>query len=162
MSKSTKAKKPPKVLMSSQSTAGRSCGFCKISGHNFTTCDTIASHQASAYRKNADEVQRMMNYLGKAAKCLVEVLPNDLLQQFRGNPQWNCMIWPKEARHIMLCNLYYDFRKTNGSEADNIVAVQFFAEGGSLSGIKEVCYSEVKVVRQWCAGLILSELHEIK
>jgi hypothetical protein len=157
-------KSQPQGLMSSQSSANRSCSFCKISGHNYTKCAAIASYQASAYRKKTYHVERMMNYLGNDTKYRVEVLSNELSQQFRDDPSWNCKILPQKTRHIMLCNLYHDFRKANGSEADNIVAVQFFADGAVLLG-DQVYYSEVKLVRKWldkCQGIILTKLNEIE
>jgi hypothetical protein len=61
----------------------------------------------------------MINYLGNDTKYRVELLSNDLSQQFRGDSSWNCKIWPQNARYIMLCNLYHDFRQANSSEADN-------------------------------------------
>jgi hypothetical protein len=160
----TGTRKSAPSLMSSESASARACGFCKGTGHNFSTCSEISRLKASAYKKTHEKVQDMIDYLGNEARYRVEVLPPELSQQFRDDPTWNLRIWPKSASHIMLCNLYRDFRQANSSEADNIVAVQLFSAAGVGYEDGKVHYSEVKTVRTWLQkskqgkGLVLTKL----
>jgi hypothetical protein len=168
---STKKRAPTKPLTNSQSQAQRTCGFCKTSGHYYSGCSFISNHKASGYKKQDKAVKKMIDYLGNDGKYQVQVLPHDVSRQFREDQtQWNCRLWPQGARHIMLCDLYRDFRQANSSEGDNIVAVQFFKECGVPVEGPEVYYSEVKKVKEWLGGnsgglktggLVLTKLIEV-
>jgi hypothetical protein len=110
----------------------------------------------------------MINYLGDKEKYVLQVLPEALETKFRLNHEWNCKVLPANVHHIMLCNLYRDFRRANSSESDVIVQVRFFDESG-IPDI-QVYYGEVKKVREWLStgstrsavrGLVLSQLQQI-
>jgi hypothetical protein len=134
----------------------------------YITCPAIAAHQAIPYKKKSDEVKAMINYLGDKERFLLQVLPEALATKFRLDHSWNCKVLPSNVHHIMLCNLFRDFRCANSSESDVIVQVRFFDESG-IPDI-QVYYSEVKKVREWLStrstrsairGLVLSQLQQI-
>jgi hypothetical protein len=150
-------------LTNSQSAARRHCGFCKKERHQFITCPVIISHSATPYKKGAPELDTSRDYLGAEKHFVLQVLPDALATKFRANnPSWNCKVLPANAHHIMLCNLYWDFREANSSDSDNIVELLFFNDCGVQDS--QVYYAEVKKVREWLAlrsrikGLVLTTL----